>query len=649
MRHNLFVGTRNVIALITCMLVLSGSRCPWDDDEPAPRAPPVPPYTPPTAPPSHDDHATHCLDFAPLGNLYWGDLHAHTSYSLDSYGFSNRNDPKDAYRFARGATLPIASGGGGVPGLTATLDRPLDFLAVTDHSEFFNATGECVLGTSLFYSGPYCTDYRNQGSQAQSNLMYEALALLGLPTQSQIPLCDFSDLAATECRRATATVWERTRQAAEYANRPCVFTSFVAFEWTAATFGANLHRNVIFNGNKVPERPIDYLDYPSALALWRTLDVQCQANAGCDAITIPHNSNLSIGRMWETIDDPDSIAYMERYQRLAEIYQHRGSSECQPDGALSDPACNFAVVTTDGGTPLEQAGATDKMDAIPLTRSIPTAVGTPDPSSPIGGTDPGYVRPGLARGLAYAATHGGRNPLALGIVGSTDTHNGTPGNVTEYNWVGHSGNTDDTPAERLSPAKSAYDPGGITGIWAPENTREALFAALKRRETYGTSGPRIVLRFYHANVLSQREAQGMCNDPFFPKQIVAAGGVPMGGEVHGLQGQPYFFVYAMQDETPLSTIDIVKLSSSALGTTSVAIQRLSLAPEQRNVVCLFWQDKQYDTTQQTLYYARVLEQPTWRWSHYDCLATPHTPGCTPNELDVMIQERAWSSPIFFTP
>ncbi len=567
-----------------------------------------------------------CPDYQSLRNLYWGDLHAHTSYSLDSYAVANRNDPKDAYAFARGAEVPIAAGDSGP--IKAKIDRPLDFLAVTDHSEFFDIVGECILGAAGNTDSPYCRAIRDQGSQAQTAA--EALAgteIVRVNPQPP-PICRGTPSRIADCETAARTAWQKTQQAATAANVACSFTSLVAYEWTATTASANLHRNVIFGSSVVPEAPFDYVKYPTPLKLWRALDASCKSVSGCDAITIPHNANASYGRMWETIDTREAIPYMERYQVLTEIFQHKGNSECLPGDALSDPNCDFEIIPGSF-----------------LGTAFGIGLGSPNSDSVVAGPQ-GYVRPGLARGLTYAASHGD-NPLQMGFVGATDTHNGTPGNVKEEGWVGHLADSDNTPEKRLG--KSPFNPGGITGVWAPQNTRKEIFAALKRRETYATSGPRITLRVYAApGIADDKAAQALCDDPSFPKALVDAGGKPMGAAVQGA-GKPYLFAFAMKDNDNLAKIDFVKLSTGPDGKVNVLVQPFALSGPAQSKACVFWSDPAYVPENQTLYYARVFQEPTWRWSHYDCAARPGTAGCDATDLDAKVSERAWSSPIFFKP
>jgi hypothetical protein len=589
---------------------------------------------------------TACGDNNSLKNAYFGDLHTHTSYSLDAYVIATRVDPAGAYAFAAktgpsSGAVKIASAAtaGQTAGPTVTIDRALDFLAVTDHSEFFNVDYGCTVDTSSpYYNSQYCVDVRNQGSTAQATNVGVFMAQLLRPDPSQPSVCLGGDpLGGTpaQCAAEAASAWQRSVQATAAANNPCTFTSLVAYEWTATTGGNNLHRNVIFQNESVPSAPLDYINYPSAHDLWAGLSQQCTTAGGCAALTIAHNSNASGGQMF-TVNDAD-VDYMVKYQTLVEIFQHKGNSECLSDPADSgyDAQCSFELL------PNAQS-ASDK---------------------------PGYVRSALESGLAYYASHTGsakKNPLQLGIVAATDTHNSTPGNVKESTWPGHLGVTDNTPVLRVEkytdgcdPSSSTctennnpdFNPGGITGVWAEQNTRDRIFAALQRREVFGTSGPRIKVRFYQYS-----GAQNPCSDPNFPQQVVNSGGVPMGGTMGSVgAGSAKFVVYALKDNTDLAEIDIFKASVVG-GQVKEQLQKFTVSG---GSACITWTDTGYSASAPALYYARVLEQPTPRWSHNDCDSLKQTnpsdwqtiaPGCLPGGgLDVNIRERAWSSPIWNLP
>ncbi|MBK7535375.1 MAG: DUF3604 domain-containing protein [Myxococcales bacterium] len=559
--------------------------------------PPAPEPAPPPLAVGSAQTSAQCSGYRATKNAYFGDLHIHTSYSLDSFAFANRNDPATAYRFARGLTsVPVAAGEGGTTTIPA-LTTPLDFAAVTDHSEFLSLMGLCDFGAAQDPAA--CAALANQNSNAQAALTAAALAHLLSPDPAPLAVCQQHP---EDCAAGARSAWQRLREAAAAANVPCAFSSFVGYEWTATTGGSNLHRNVIFGSDAVPEVPYDALEYPSPLTLWQALDAGCKASDGCSALTIPHNSNLSNGAMWDTADSPQEREFMIRYQKLVEIYQHKGASECLPDDAQGDPACGFELLSS-----------------------------TADPA--------GFVRAALARGLGLAATIG-RNPLALGIIASTDNHNGTAGDVGEDTWRGHAANTDDTPAERLG--APTFGPGGLAAVWAEQNTREAIFAALARRETYATSGPRIKVRTYALTGVSEAQAQAFCGDPAFPAQLIAAGATPMGGELSASTA-PTIFVSAVADQVPLSSFDIVRLRE-----LRTSLHSVTLSGSAGTSFCRYWRDPAFIPGRPTAYYVRVLQQPTARWSSHDCALAPDSEACADDTVPTTIQERAWTSPMFIT-
>jgi Protein of unknown function (DUF3604) len=555
----------------------------------------------PLAPASADAEraAAQCSTYRALKNVYFGDLHVHTSYSLDSFGFANRNDPTAAYAFARGLRdLPLASGEGGAATAT-TLTPPLDFAAVTDHSEFLSLMALCGYGTKMTPSD--CAALADQGSARQTMLVVTSLARLALADPPPLAICQSDPVA---CEMAERGAWQRNREITNAANEPCAFTALHGFEWTATTGAANLHRNVIFKSDVLPVQAPDYLSYPTPLALWQSLDATCKSADGCAALTIPHNSNLSQGQMWDTADDPVSRGYMTRYQKLVEIYQHKAASECVPGSALADASCGFEY-------------------------------------SPDNDNAAGYVRAGLARGLELQRQTGS-NPLAMGILASTDTHNGAPGYVGEQAWNGHGANQDDTAAERLE--MPYYGPGGLTAVWAEENTRAAIYAALDRREVYATSGTRLRVRTYALNVPDDATAKTYCDDPSFPSKLVAAGAKPMGGTITTATA-PYLFVSAMADQAPMASFDIIRLHAAG-STAQQSIKSETLSGSQRQAFCKFWKDPAFVAGAPALYYARVLEAETPRWTARDCAAAPTAAACTDSSIPKQLQERAWTSPIF---
>lgn len=562
-----------------------------------------------------------CADRNPLKNPYFGDLHSHTSYSFDAFQFDTRNTPFDAYAFAKGKTLQVAGAQAGGGGPMTTIEKPLDFLAVTDHSEWLTIAYGCGdlldggpqgLPKSPFYDTSICQLFRST-NPVQQGINFGAAAL------EQAKLCSAD--GGYDCKPVLQSAWQSEQAAAAAANDPCKFTSLVAYEWTRGLAGdggtATLHKNVVFGTDKVPDVPVDFFDYPTQVALWNALDQQCTAQSGCQAITIPHNSNLSQGGAFYV--PPGAEAWAAKYQRLVEIFQHKGGSECFYDPQNpADPACNF-----------EYLG------------------GVTEPNLP-----QSYVRTALKEGIAtYAKTK--NDTFKLGVVAATDDHNGAPGNTREDTWPGHAGRLDDTPAQRIgnSGVSRGHNPGGLAVVWAEQNTRDSIFSALYRRETYGTSGTRIVVRFYQT-----WDAGGdPCADPNFPAKLVAAGAVPMGGDMpaapktDGAPAAPRLVVYAWKDKTDLARIDVVKGWVDGQGAAQETVKAFPLTANQP--ACVVWDDTAF-TASATFYYARVLEQPTPRWSVQDCQAAPgaNPAGCADGGfLATTIQERAWTSPIWWLP
>jgi hypothetical protein len=559
-----------------------------------------------------------CGDFNRAGNPYWGDLHTHTALSADAYEWGNRNFPHDAYAFATGTPTQIAAGAA-TPGPTVTIDRKLDWDAVTDHSEWLDATwacGELANGTpfnaNADFNSTQCQTYRGNANGSIQNIISSAAAVIGLE-------CNKGFESNPACRAFTASAWQVERQAAHDAYQRCTFTPLVAYEWTHGVAGATLHQNVIFGSENVPDVPFDSTEYQSPAELWTALDQACTSASGCAVLTIPHNPNLSQGMAFAVPSGVDAMTQMNRYQRLAEIHQHKGNSECYAGSAAPDPTCAFEhVPAPQGGEQVQN-----------------------------------FVRHALAVGLfEYASS--GVDPLQMGIVGATDDHNGIPGYVKEDTWQGHVGDVDDTAAQRLV-NEPFHNPGGITGVWAPQNTREDIFAALYRRETFATSGPRIAVRFYQVwNATDYCSASG--GGGGFPDNVIAAGGVPMGGTMPAppAAGQkPRFVVSALADATPLAEIDIIRAQyvNGAIAEQVVRFTPASAgATFSAGSACVIFDDAAFVASGPAFYYARVLQQPTPRWSHYDCQAAPTTAGCgSGGTLDVNIQERAWTSPIWWLP
>ena len=428
----------------------------------------------------------------------------------------------------------------------------------------------------------------------------------------------------------TARMWRRSQAVTNAAYQPCELTTFNAYEWSGkAESGGNLHRNVIFADSRVPmTRPIhsrtESSDTPEEL--WQALDDICwpqglEAPNACDVIAIPHNSNQSKGLKFAVAEHPEEIAERRaRLEVLAEVFQGKGSSEClntvDPSDEGYDPHCNFELL--------------------------------PDTVEPRDA--PGYVRAGLGQGLLYY-DRTGINPVQTGLIGSTDTHNATAGHVREDDWPGNHGNGDDTPRERLVGStgrpRGVNNPGGLAVVWAEQNTRQSIFSALKRREAYATSGPRMIVRFYQ----TWEDGPDPCTAADLPAHL-GAGAVPMGATMPtGPAGaKPRFVIHAARDEIDLAAAHVIK---GSVVDGELEQQVILLAPPSGGsaaTICRSWTDEAYDPAVPAFYYARVLQTPTWRWSHYDCLEAPGACRAGGVErLNVKVQERAWTSPIWNMP
>jgi Protein of unknown function (DUF3604) len=616
----------------------------------------------PEGPPREDREP--CQQHDPLRQPFFGDLHVHTAYSYDAYAFDVRGTPDQAYRFARGAPLslgPLDAEGMGTR--TVRLSRPLDFAAVTDHSEFLAEVDACTTPGAAGYESTTCETYRSNQSSG--------VTVLGTSLVSPSPTRR-ADLCGEDgglCRDRLPDVWRSVVDAAEVAydrSAACAFTSLIAYEYTGSLGASTQHRNVIFAGDRVP-LPVSYYEQPTALGLWRALKRECidAPGGGCDVIAIPHNTNESNGNAFR-IEYPGASSIEEEreqaalradLERLVEVYQHKGDSECRNglSGIVGAPdeQCAFEKISRDG--------AADCGDG--------TGSGGAAGVGCISRLD--YVRGILAAGLREGDRLG-VNPYRLGLIASTDTHNATPGNVEERAFAGNHGSNDDSPEKRLDRGFLGlggieYGPGGLAGVWAEENTRGALFAALKRRETFGTSGPRIVVRMFGGADLPE----ALCDDPDLLR-IGYERGVPMGGILApGRAGAaPRFVVQALRDpgtpEAPgalLQRIQIVKgwvesgeshqrVFDAAGRANGADVDLATCEPRGPGAasLCAEWTDPAFDPAQAAFYYARVLENPTCRWSTWECLALPaadRPPACSDPEVPKTIQERAWTSPIWW--
>ena len=623
-----------------------------------------------------------CTSFDVLRKPYFGDTHVHTTQSIDAVLFNTLTTPRQAYEFAKGASLELAPFDNlGHGAHTVQLGRPLDFVAVTDHSEGFGAQDVCFdSGAGGFldgYNSTECQNLRLASTSNNPNAVLQVFLNFLLPVVlSPSPTINPHVCGAdgSECASRQSVFWLDHQAAAEEnydRSSTCAFTSFVAYEWTGTPNYANLHRNVIFRNATVPTLPVSYLDQQTPTGLWAALKSACQdAHPGCDWLAIPHNSNLSGSQgfmfMPENAPADPSLpgtpltaadaATRAAMEPLVEIYQHKGASECRPGVDSTDEACGFELV------------------------SRTQLIGPSDPNQTFVNRL-AFVRNALKEGLVQEQTLG-VNPFRLGIIASSDTHDGDPGNVREDSYVGHTGINDDSPAHnQLSLTgnnawNGEHSPAGLAVVWAEENSRDALFAAMRRRETYGTSGPRHQVRFFAGNY-----STNMCSDPDFVRTGYL-NGATMGAEIGPISGNssPVFTVLAMKDPgdpghpgAKLQRVQIIKGWVDGMGAAHEKVFEVAGNPNDgasvdlstctpngagADSLCATWRDPEWNPDQRAFYYARILEDPTCRWStyvcnanHIDCSTTPPAAFalCCDARIPKTIQERSWSSPIFYRP
>ncbi|MDX1733867.1 MAG: DUF3604 domain-containing protein, partial [Halioglobus sp.] len=492
-----------------------------------------------------------CAERVPTRKALFGDLHVHTAYSNDAWNFDVRVYPRDAYRYAFGEPIRLPLGDD-FEARTVRIDRPLDFMGVTDHAEFFGEQSVCFDEQADGYASKFCEVMRSGEGRAPA-LIRQIIS----PFSRRNPAVCGDDGA--DCARRSEQTWQDIIAAAQQYNdtsSDCQRTTFIAYEYSSFRMGSNLHRNVVFRNSAVLNRPVSYIDENREWDLWRVLKQQCiDGDTGCDVIAIPHNSNISNGRMF-AVDYPgarsgeaqaERAALRQYIEPLVEIMQHKGDSECRNglEGVLGavDELCDFEPfenlaferIVGEG----EEIGACyDGPFADWILRLGPSCL---DRNS--------YARQALVEGLLEEARIG-VNPFKFGLMASTDTHNGIGGGVQEGNFPGHLGNGDSTAQQRVQfdgaiPGNASNNPGGLIGVWAEENSRDAIFESMRRREVFGTSGPRIEPRFFGGWDLDPE----LCNSGDMLRRAYASA-VPMGSDLAAAPGDataPQFLVAAAAD------------------------------------------------------------------------------------------------------
>lgn len=584
----------------------------------------------------------------------FGDTHLHTGFSMDAGLFGARLKPRDAYRFARGEQVTASSG------QPAKLGRPLDFLVVADHSDNMGFATDLLAGKAALLADPKGREWYDliqQGKGGQA-----ALDVIGLFSQGKFPKA----LLYAPGTRPYRDAWQETIDAAETYNEPGRFTAFIGYEWTSLVKGANMHRNVIFrdNGDRATQVvPFTVLPPGSAnpVDLWKWMDAY-EKKTGGSVLAIPHNGNLSNGIMFPVEKaytgkevDKSYVEERAKWERLYEVTQTKGDAEAHPFLSPNDEFADFE--TWDKGN-LDASAAKKK-----------------------GMLEFEYARSALKNGLKLEAKLG-TNPYKFGMIGSTDMHTGLSAQEEE-NFFGKTTPQEPSP-ERMTAAfmdnkKSGVQvmdwevgASGFAAVWAEENTRTSIWDALYRRETYATTGTRMLVRFFGGWEFEKADANTRN-----PANIGYSKGVPMGGDLRNApQGKaPSFLVAALRDPigANLDRVQIIKGWMDAKGElhekvydvvwggdrkpdvkgklpsvgSTVDIENATWtntigAPELITV----WNDPDFDAKQRAFYYARVIEIPTPRWTAYDAkrFGVKPLPGTR-----MTVTERAYTSPIWFTP
>lgn len=574
-------------------------------------------------------------------NAYFGDLHVHTMYSFDAFIFGTTASPDDAYNFAKGGVVTHPGG------FDMQLKTPLDFYAVSDHAFYLGAIRAMADPTSALSKHEVAQGMSELSDAASRSLKFrEILQFMG--TERRLELLD---------QNIYKEAWDDIVAAANRHNNPGKFTAFIAYEYTASSGDfENLHRNVIFRGDKAPAIPFSRLDSNNPEDLWEWMDEQ--RKSGFEALAIPHNSNGSNGQMFKLLDfsgNPLDSAYADlrmRNEPLVEISQVKGTSDTHPALSPNDEWSDFEIMPYRIATFLK---------------------------SDINGS---YVREALMNGIELEEKKG-FNPFKLGIIGSSDTHNATYAG-DEDNYWSKVGLLDGDPVRRGSVplpkaaedgsryARTYYDKwsaAGLAGVWAEENTREAIYEALRRKETFGTSGTRIKVRFFAGYDLPDINERNLIGKAYET-------GVPMGGDLIAESGRdPQFLVWAARDANaaPLQRLQVIKamvrdgqaveivfdVACSDGGEVDSKTRRCPDNGAKVNLedctvsadlgaseLKVLWQDPDYDAAERAMYYVRVLENPSCRWSTWDAIRAGVEPR---EELNATIQERAWSSPIWVSP
>ena len=606
----------------------------------------------------------------PQRNAYFGDLHVHTTYSFDAYAFGTLATPYDAYRFALGEAIKHPTG------FDMQLNKPLDFYGVTDHAMFMGVAPVAADTTSDFSKHPFTEvvhDLNAPDNMDRWSLPRRIQSFAGL-LRGLVPGIIKGSVDPEESLSITRNAWADSIKAADMYNDPGRFTTFVAYEYTTSSDdNGNLHRNVVFeNSDRVPEIPFSRMHSANPEDLWDWMDTLRED--GVESLAIPHNSNGSNGQMFKLVDwagdpiDDDYALQRTRNEPLVELTQIKGTSETHPALSALDEWASFELMEFRVGTNL--------------------------PSQPEGS----YVRDALRRGLSLEA-QGIANPYTFGVIGSSDTHTGAAQNDESdfssklgvlsadaqlrgsvpfgsidgmlFNSVAPQAMTQVDNKTFVGGAQPSFGASGLAAVWAEENTREAIYAAFRRKETFATSGPRLRLRFFAGYDLPNdlmEKADGLAQ--------AYASAVTMGAGLAPGNGKPKFAIWAQADASsqPLQRLQVIKGWIDEEGETHEQVFDVACAgavavnpethrcPDNGAKVNLsdcstnansgdtelrsVWTDPNFDAGERAFYYARVLENPSCRWSTWDAIRAGTE---LRSDLAATLQERAWSSPIQYRP
>jgi hypothetical protein len=579
--------------------------------------------------------------------VYWGDSHLHTSMSLDARTAGNNLGPEEALRFARGEEVVSATG---VP---AKLSRPLDWIVVADHSDAMGVMNEIANGNPQLLTDPQVKTWHDAikaGGETAIKAAYDVVSAL---STGKIPPVMLDP-------KVTRSLWERQTAIMEKYNEPGRFTAFIGYEWTSNNSGNNLHRNVIYRDGKAKADqvlPFTTAESENPEDLWKWMQAW-EDKTGGSLLAIPHNGNISNGLMFagETYKgNPltrEWAATRTRWEPIYETTQIKGDGESHPSLSPNDEFAGYE--TWDKGN---------------LTLA---------PKKP-GMIQFEYSRQALKNGLKIEQRLG-VNPFKFGMVGSTDAHTSLPA-VEEENFFGKHSGVEPNP-ERVKDVVMEFGgrklmaweqaASGFAGIWATDNTRDALWDAMKRKEVYATTGPRMILRFFGGFDFEASEANTRN-----PAEVGYAKGVPMGGDLRQAPAgkAPTFLIAALRDPigANLDRIQVVKGWLDARGETQEKVYDVVWSGDRRastdgklppvgntvdvpnaswtntigaSELITVWRDPAFDPSMRAFYYARVLEIPTPRWTAYEAKRFSIK---MPPEVPMVTQERAYTSPIWYTP